>query len=67
MAVAERVLSEGTRELEKYRGQWVALKDSRVVAAGATPAEVLQELEAKGITGAALDHVPDDPRTVYIL
>lgn len=54
-------------ELTKHRGEWVAIKGSRVVVSAATPTEVLRQVNDRGIVGWVLDHVSEDPNTIYIL
>jgi hypothetical protein len=68
MVVVERpTRTELERGLAEYRGQWVAIKNDSVVAHGATPTEVLSQLRQLGIEDAALDRVPEDPHTVFVL
>jgi hypothetical protein len=68
MVTDERVTPEElAEELTRFRGQWVAIKDNRVVEAAATPAEVIDRLTAKGEVGWVLDRVPEDPNAVYVL
>lgn len=55
-----RYLSEGkkrppidealAKELEQYKGRWVAVQASKVVGAGNSAAEALAAAEARGIT-----------------
>jgi hypothetical protein len=54
-------------DIDKYRGQWVAIKRAEVVASADTPTKVLRLVEEGGITGWVLDHVPDNPDTIFIL
>lgn len=68
MTVAERLISDQlAQDLSNYRGQWVAIKDSRVVAASAEAGDLLRQLRDKKVAGAALHRVPENPRAVYIL
>lgn len=68
MTVAERVISdELATGLSDYRGQWVAIKNSKVVAASVEASDLLKQLRDKKVVGAALYRVPEDPRAVYIL
>lgn len=54
-------------DLEKHRGQWVAIKDGEVVASGQTAVDVVRELGERHITGAALHHVAETPDAAYVL
>jgi hypothetical protein len=68
MVVEQRVTPrELAAELAKYRGQWVAIRNGEVVAAAEDPADVLRQVEERGVTGWVLDRVPEDPNTIYIL
>lgn len=61
----DRTLIEN--DLDKYRGRWVAIQDGRVVVDADSPAEVMERVREEGLTGWALDHVPEDPHAIYIL
>ena len=66
--VAERVISdELAAGLSEYRGQWVAIKNSKVVAASVDASALLKELRDKNVAGAVLHRVPEDPQAAYIL
>jgi hypothetical protein len=68
MLVAERVISDQlAQDLGSYRGQWVAIKNSKIVAASADAGDLLRQLRDKKVNGAALHRVPEDPRALYIL
>jgi hypothetical protein len=68
MLVAERVISDQlAQDLSSYRGQWVAIKDSKVVAASVEATDLLKQLRDRKVVGAALHRVPEDPQSVYIL
>jgi hypothetical protein len=68
MLVAERLISDQiAQDLSSYRGQWVAIKNSKIVAASAEAGDLLKQLRDKKVAGAALHRVPEDPRAVYIL
>jgi sirohydrochlorin ferrochelatase len=54
-------------ELAEHRGQWVAIREGHVVAAAEDPADVLRQVEERGLTGWVLDRVSEDPDTIYIL
>ena len=43
------------KDIDKYRGQWVAIKGDEIVAAADTPDEVLRQVEERGVTGWVLD------------
>ena len=45
-------------DLEGLAGQWVAVKDGKVVAAGNTPDAVGMQLRSKRIRGATILRVP---------
>lgn len=53
--------------LDEYRGKWVAMKDGAVIASADDPAEVLRVVEERGLTGWALDRVPENPDAVFVL
>jgi Family of unknown function (DUF5678) len=65
--VTERDHTLTAEELDKYRGKWVAIHDGRVAFAGDSPAAVIERVREAGLTGWALDHVPEDPHAIYIL
>jgi hypothetical protein len=68
MTVAERVISdELATDLSNYRGQWVAIKNSKIVAVSAAAGDLLKQLRDKKVAGAALHRVPEDPQASYIL
>jgi hypothetical protein len=67
MVTDEKARIEASAELAKYRGQWVAIRRGEVVAAAEDPAEVLRQVEERGLTGWVLDRVPEDPDTIYVL
>jgi hypothetical protein len=46
------------KELAKYKDQWVALKDKRVIAAGKSVREVLEKVARKKIKDFAFHYVP---------
>lgn len=56
-----------TPNLDKYRGKWVAIKGSKVVASGDDPTEVLRQVEKRGLTGWVLDRVPENPDSIFVL
>lgn len=64
VVLAERELAP---DLDQYRGQWVAIKDSRVVASGTTPTDVLEQVRGKGLGRVELHRVPEDGDAAYIL
>ena len=45
-------------DLEGLAGQWIAVKDGKVVAAGPTPDAVGMKLRSKQIRGATILRVP---------
>ena len=53
--------------LDEHRGKWVAMKDGVVVASADDPAEVVRVVEQRGLTGWALDRVPENPDAVFVL
>ena len=53
-------------DLDPYRGVWVAIKGSGVIAAADDPAEVLRQVEALGATGWVLDRVLENPDTIFV-
>ena len=65
VAVVDR--EEKQIDREKYRGQWIAIKNDEVVAAAATPDEVIRQIEELGIVGWVLDRVPENPDSIFIL
>jgi len=66
MVVAERgdLLAP---DLDKNRGEWVAIKDGKVVAAGKSAVEVVQQLQDRKISGAALHRVATSPDAAFVL
>jgi hypothetical protein len=64
VVTADRVV---VPNLDEYRGQWVAIKGSDVIAAADDPAEVLRQVEERGVTGWVLDRVPENPDTIFVL
>jgi Family of unknown function (DUF5678) len=66
MVVAERedMLAP---DLDKYRGQWVAIKHGKVVSAGKSAVDVIRALEAQGIKGAALHRVAEERDAAFVL
>ena len=68
MLVAERLISDQiAQDLINYRGQWVAIKNSKIVAASAKAGDLLKQLRDNKVAGAALHRVPEDPQATYIL
>jgi hypothetical protein len=68
MVIDERATAEDlAAELADHRGQWVAIRDNQVIDAADTPAELIDRLGKRSETGWVLDHVQQDPNTVYIL
>jgi len=55
------------KRIWKYRNQWVALVDSRVVAHGESLKEVRDEVEKKKIKGYVFDFVSPLPFVGYAL
>lgn len=55
------------KDIDKYRGQWVAIKGDEIVAAADTPAEVLRDVEERGVTGWVLDRIPDNADAIFVL
>lgn len=49
-------------ELQRYRGNWVAILDSRVLTSGPTAREVYAYLESKQLPDALVMRVPADTR-----
>lgn len=51
-----------TNLYEKYKGQWVALKDDRitVISSGRTVKETLKQARDKGLKNPILFHVPEE-------
>jgi predicted amidohydrolase YtcJ len=66
MVVAERenVLAP---DLEKHRGQWVAIKDGQIVAFGQSAVDVVRHLRERKIVGAALHRVAETPNAALVL
>ena len=54
-------------DLEKHLGQWVAIKDGRIVAAGKTAVEVVRQLRVRKVEGAALHRVNESPNAALVL
>jgi hypothetical protein len=66
MVVAERedILAP---DLDKYRGQWVAIKDGHVVAAAKNVVDLVRDLTDRNIDGAALHRVAESPNAAFVL
>ena len=43
------------------------MKDGQVVAAAATPTELFDDIDRRGLHDVAVDHVLADPNTVQII
>lgn len=56
--VVERDLA---RELQKYKGRWVALFAGAIVAVGDSAADVVSQALRKGVTDPMVVRVPHDP------
>jgi hypothetical protein len=54
-------------ELLSYRGKWVAITTSRLIAVGESAADVLRVARDHGVESPILYHVPDGHGTAYIL
>lgn len=68
VVTADRLITDQLAdELTKYRGQWVALDQGRIVAAAADPAELFRKMDDVGARDATVHHVPEDPQAVFIL
>lgn len=66
VATRERELL-APKDIDKYRGQWVAIKGDEIVAAADTPTEVLRDVEERGVTGWVLDRIPDSADAIFVL
>lgn len=53
--------SDSADALRPYVGQWVAVVDSEVVAAGASPRDVLRDLERLRVVADSMFRVPLEP------
>ncbi len=68
---------EGVREMEwvsqhrealrAYRGQWIAVKEDRLVAHSQDLRELMRALEAQGVALPFLTQLPSDDRRYLIL
>ena len=69
MEAAERVKPKQqlTEQLNRYQGQWVAVKDGAIVDSALDAGELIAKLRSEHIEGAVLRRIPDDPKAVYIL
>jgi hypothetical protein len=68
MVTDERATAEDLAvERKQHRGQWIAIKDNRVIDAASNAADLIDRLVTKGESGWVLDRVPEDPDTVFIL
>lgn len=65
MAIAESDLL--APDLEKHRGEWVAIKDGKVVASGKNASDVVRQLREQEIVDAALHRVAESPDTAFVL
>lgn len=54
-------------DLDKYRGQWVAIKNGQIVASAKDAGDVIAELRKADITGAALHRVSENPDNALVL
>jgi hypothetical protein len=52
------------RELDQYKGQWVAVFQDHVVAAGDSAVEVLESAQANHITDPLIFRVPTNPNRI---
>lgn len=55
------------RELERYRGRWVALHERKVVAEGDSPADVLRKARQQHVTDPTIYRVPAHPERLTLL
>lgn len=53
--------------LARYRGKWVAMTSSRLIAVGATASEVYQAAVDQGHDSPIVYYVPENQNTAYIL
>ena len=59
---------EHMKELREYQGQWIAVFEKRVVAAGSTVDELVEQAEAQGVGEIFVTKIPDDvDREVYFI
>jgi hypothetical protein len=63
-----RWVHEHMVELEPYEGKWIAVLERRVLTSSEDGNDVVDYLEAHGISGALLFQMPDDVhRKVYLI
>ena len=66
--VARRPISDKlARELESYRGEWVAIKRGHVVVHSRRASELVNELARKKDRDATIHFVANDPHAVFVL
>jgi hypothetical protein len=51
---------EHMQELRQYQGLWIAVVNQRVVAAGTSVMELLDEVGAQGLDSPFVTQIPDD-------
>lgn len=67
-APLEAVIEEPlARELEKFKGRWVAVFQKQVVAVSDSASQVRDQAEAKGFTDPLVFRVPLNPNRVAYL
>ena len=62
-------MQEHPEELRPYLWKWIAVLDSRIIASGETPMEVMRDVRIDGDRVPLLSHVwPDDvdPNTYFV-
>lgn len=66
MATKRTRVVQLTDAVQQLPGKWVAIKDGKVVEAGATPDQVVAALQRRDITGAYVTRLPaeDDKELV---
>ena len=59
---------EHMQELRAYQGKWIAVIGQRVVAAGSSVMQLLQDVEAQGLSEPFVTQIPDDvDRKTYFI
>ena len=63
-----RWVHEHMEEMRPYQGQWVAVSERRIIAAGSTIEQLVEAAEAQGVKSIFISRIPDDiDRKTYFI
>jgi hypothetical protein len=63
-----RWVHEHMSDLRDYQGMWIAVVDRRVVSAGTSVSQILEDVREKGLSRPFVARVPDDvDRKTYLI